>query len=117
MDWSIILEGLLIGVLGVVGIFFYMIPTLLAKGKPHRDAIFVLNLLLGWTLIGWVGALVWAMVDPQTQPASSAPPFGPLLCAYCGRYSEPVANFCASCGKPFRLVETSLPQDQNASIG
>ena len=25
-----------------------------------RLAIFVLNLFLGWTLLGWVGALVWA---------------------------------------------------------
>jgi len=44
----------------------YFAPTLNAVirfGKPIKrnwSAIFLLNLLLGWTLIGWVIALVWS---------------------------------------------------------
>jgi hypothetical protein len=40
----------------------YLLPAILAAIRRHhqRNAIFVLNLLLGWTVIGWIGALIWA---------------------------------------------------------
>lgn len=38
----------------------YFLPALCAVKKKNRTAIFVLNLLLGWTIIGWIAALVWA---------------------------------------------------------
>ena len=42
--------------------FFYWFPALLANKRHHRDkgSIFVVNLFFGWTVIGWVVALVWA---------------------------------------------------------
>jgi len=45
------------------GIVFYFLPTIIAFARSKRDstAIFVLNFLLGWTAIGWVVALVWAL--------------------------------------------------------
>lgn len=61
------MEEVLIGVL----LFFYFLPTLIAVHREHRNrgAIVVLNLFLGWTLIGWVIALVWAV---KYTPDSSA---------------------------------------------
>lgn len=49
-------------VLLTLGLGLYFLPTLVAGMRGHRnqDAICVLNLLLGWTFIGWVIALVWA---------------------------------------------------------
>lgn len=43
----------------------YFLPALKAfiKGKRDAWAIFALNLLLGWTFIGWVVALVWALTE------------------------------------------------------
>jgi ABC-type transport system involved in cytochrome c biogenesis permease component len=43
----------------------YLLPTLVAMFREHRNAlaIFVMNLCLGWTFIGWVGALVWACTN------------------------------------------------------
>ena len=40
----------------------YVLPGFCAYGRRHhnRGAIMVLNLLAGWTFIGWVGAMVWA---------------------------------------------------------
>jgi hypothetical protein len=40
-----------------------MLPTIVAGQRGHQNtaAIAVLNLLLGWTFIVWVIALVWAM--------------------------------------------------------
>jgi uncharacterized membrane protein YqaE (UPF0057 family) len=51
-------------------IFAYLFPTLVAVSRSHHNssAIFVLNLLLGWTLLGWIVALVWAFTVSQ-KPA------------------------------------------------
>ncbi len=40
----------------------YFVPTTVAiiKKKTDTTAILMLNLFLGWTLVGWVVALVWA---------------------------------------------------------
>lgn len=47
----------------ILGAAFYFLPSLLANGskKKNTASIFVLNLFLGWTLIGWVIALIWAV--------------------------------------------------------
>ena len=42
----------------------YLLPSFIAIPKRNAAAIFALNLLLGWTLLGWVVALVWARKDP-----------------------------------------------------
>jgi len=46
-----------------LGFVFYFLPTILAFARNKRDtaAILLLNLFLGWTMIGWVVALVWAV--------------------------------------------------------
>jgi hypothetical protein len=48
----------------------YLLPAIIAKCRNHynRGAIFVLNVLGGWTLIGWGIALVWAMMRSPTRP-------------------------------------------------
>ena len=40
----------------------YFLPTIngYASGKRNAEAIACLNLFLGWTVIGWVVALVWS---------------------------------------------------------
>jgi len=44
-------------------VVIYFFPALLANNKKNGVAIFALNLLLGWTFIGWVLALIWALAD------------------------------------------------------
>ena len=41
---------------------FYFLPSIvgLMTKKKNLMAIFLLNLLAGWTFIGWIIALVWA---------------------------------------------------------
>lgn len=40
----------------------YLLPAIIAERRHHRNrkAIAVLNVLLGWTFLGWVIALVWS---------------------------------------------------------
>lgn len=47
---------------------FYFLPFAIAfyKKRINTGAIFALNLFLGWSLIGWVVALVWALKDEHT---------------------------------------------------
>ena len=73
---------------GVGVLYAYLLPTLVATKKNKRDAsrIFVLNLLAGWTIIGWTVALAWAMsyganpaqatVMPRHEQAKYAQPAG-----------------------------------------
>jgi hypothetical protein len=45
------------------GFVMYFLPSIIALARNKRDitAILLLNVLLGWTVIGWVVALVWAV--------------------------------------------------------
>ena len=38
----------------------YLLPTFIGMGKKNILAIFMMNLLLGWTVIFWIFALIWA---------------------------------------------------------
>jgi len=40
----------------------YFLPSIIALARSKRDllAIFLLNFFLGWTVIGWIVALIWA---------------------------------------------------------
>ena len=51
----------------------YFLPLIVAVMRSHQNsgAIAVLNLLLGWTLLGWVGALVWAMLSKPDQTSNA----------------------------------------------
>jgi len=45
------------------GFVLYFLPTIIAFARKKRDttSILLLNFFLGWTAIGWVIALVWAV--------------------------------------------------------
>ncbi len=50
--------------IGIVLLFLgYFFPVLLAFAlqTPHLFRLFVVNALLGWTVIGWISCLVWAL--------------------------------------------------------
>lgn len=60
---------------------FYFLPALVAFNRYHPEtrAITALDLLLGWSVVGWVAALVWAL----TGPGARAPDPGPELVEGC----------------------------------
>jgi len=45
------------------GFAMYFLPTIIAFARSKRDtgAILLLNFFLGWSVIGWIVALVWAV--------------------------------------------------------
>ncbi len=56
--------GLFINVAWVaLGLILYFAPTIAAAYKKHEHTlwIFLLNLLFGWSVIGWLVSLLWAL--------------------------------------------------------
>jgi hypothetical protein len=63
--------GTIGGVLGVIGLIAaYWVPAIVAAARkvPNVGTVVVVNLFLGWTVIGWIVALAMAMRDPAPQP-------------------------------------------------
>jgi hypothetical protein len=55
----------------ILVVVIYMLPTLIAFGREHprRHDIIVVNILLGWTLIGWIAVFLWASLTRiEDQP-------------------------------------------------
>lgn len=71
-------SGTLAIILFFIGIIIYFLPSFNASSRKHPNgsSIFLLNLFLGWTLIGWVAALVWSassIVNSPTVRAEALP--------------------------------------------
>lgn len=60
----------------------YLIPSILASGKKGSSGIIALNVLLGWTFIGWVAAFIWA-VTANNRPMKAFKPLDVTMCPYC----------------------------------
>lgn len=49
----------------LITLLIYVTPMLVAHRRNHANfsAIAAFNLLAGWTVIGWIISLVWAMTN------------------------------------------------------
>ena len=56
----------------------HFLPTIIAALRHGRSVvgIFLLNLFLGWTVIGWVIALIWALTNEPKWIYGYPPPSG-----------------------------------------
>jgi len=73
-----------------------------SRAVNNVPQIFVLNLFLGWTLLGWVFALIWAVRPVQKKefvPSSARSSL--KACPKCDFSSQPEALFCMKCGSAF----------------
>jgi cell division protein FtsW (lipid II flippase) len=58
---EILIAVILLILVGIV----YFFPSLIVNAyhPEHEKEIKKLNLFFGWTIIGWILALVWAIID------------------------------------------------------
>ena len=88
----------------LLSLFLYFLPAYLARNKPDFTSILLLNLLAGWTFIGWIIALIWALTaKPQGQvparpPANPQSATGRYFCSACGQPCPAGTRFCSACG-------------------
>lgn len=54
--------------LSAIVAFMYLFPSFVAFNQRHPQllGIFLLNLVVGWTVFGWIIALIWAFAKPAT---------------------------------------------------
>jgi Na+/H+-dicarboxylate symporter len=61
-------EGFLV-FLFILAIVFYFLPSVIAGIRSAKNGgwIFLVNLFLGWTVLGWFAALIWAVVEKPVE--------------------------------------------------
>ena len=70
-----VLKVVILAVGFIVGLFIYLLPSVMASNKKHSKipVIVFLNIFLGWTLLVWVACLIWANIDGASPSKSYAP--------------------------------------------
>ncbi|MGE5305121.1 MAG: superinfection immunity protein [Alphaproteobacteria bacterium] len=63
------MDSVLLGLLIVIGLSVYFLPVIVAqiRSTERPGTMFAVNLIFGWTVVGWIVALIWAMGQ---QPAA-----------------------------------------------
>ena len=93
----------------VIGGALYFLPTIIAakRSHPHTAGIVLVNIFLGWTFLGWIGSLIWAVTTPQivvqnTMYYMPQPQLTPPMkvCRSCNVQVPQGASFCLQCGNP-----------------
>ena len=87
----------------IVCCLLYFLPSIIAHRKHAFMGVFLLNLFLGWTVIGWFAALIWACTAeeyPRVYAVAGPPPPPSYAryCSRCGAASHGVGSFCWNCG-------------------
>ena len=98
----------------------YFLPSLIASKRDHHQggAIVMINLFLGWTLIGWVLALAMSMsaVEPNPKAVDLKPKNTDgtdqqrLPCPFCAELIMPAARKCHFC-------QSELPDEWSGHVG
>ena len=48
---------------GLVSLALYLLPTIIVLARRKKNVLgpILVNVLLGWTFVGWIVALIWAL--------------------------------------------------------
>lgn len=83
----------------------YFLPSIIGHRRHDAARIAVFNFFLGWTVIGWIIALIWACAVERPRYVFALAGAGPVAmggaryCSRCGAATLAGAHFCWSCGR------------------
>lgn len=84
----------------ILAVVFYFLPALIADKRKaaSKVAITWINVIFGWTILGWIAALVWAVADAPARPEIIRS-IDPHLrdCPACYSKIDPRATICPHC--------------------
>jgi hypothetical protein len=90
-------------ILIVLAIYFLPLTVALIRNTKRFAGILLLNLFLGWTIIGWVIALVWVVSDSEAIDHA--------VCPFCAEQIKPQATVCPHCRRDLPpQVKSVIPQ-------
>lgn len=80
-------------------LIIYFIPAINGYSKQHRSRalILVVNVFLGWTVLGWLVALAWSAGSARDDPAAPAASTH-VKCPDCAELVRREAKVCKHCG-------------------
>ena len=105
-----------LGIALLVALYFWPAMTAIKRRHPAVGGVVLLNVLLGWTAIGWVAALIWSYSEGESPRARRVakkarvsperwlkdPPVVVIAaaghCTRCGRATSAGDTFCGGCG-------------------
>ena len=88
----------------------YFVPAICAflRDSKSKFPILVLNILFGWTGLGWLVCFIWTFASPQnpvskkiiskTIRKKTIDQLSIVLCTKCGSEISNTSKFCESCG-------------------
>lgn len=86
----------------------YFTPTFIAAKRKHRNgnSIFLVNLLLGWTALGWIAALVWSVsANTEQRETSEIGASSDRICPMCAETIKRAAIKCKHCGADVSAID------------
>lgn len=91
----------------------YVLPSLMAFRRAMPDTKLLLltlfNVFLGWTVLAWIGCLVWAFKAPAREtdlPTTGEDPIGSRVAA---PHDQPALVPCTDCDQPLSVRATTCP--------
>jgi hypothetical protein len=116
-------EALGLVVVGLIGLCVYLLPTMIAYNRNHTSkmAILALNLVFGWSFVGWVIALIWALADNGRNRSNvlfqvGYPPVAPQAYPAPPTYVQPPAFAHAPVQAPAFAPAPIQPPAQHAYV-